>query len=277
MIRIATFACFVGSLLTAFLHGCSLAAGASGSDLYRSKAVVSGQGETNRAIGLAQCLEDVLVKVSGDPRLIGDPKVVELERKAAGFVAAIQYRDRMSGIPMHDEQGSYDRPHDLTVDFDTAKIDAALQSLGRQPWLSPRPRVVVFLAVHGRKEKFVLASDSERDPDMRTSLAAAAERVELPLVLATNAQLVQRGWNVETLPKSDLSNLDATAKVVGGNLALAGTLTWSDAALGWIADWRMKSNEKDYWWQIRGVGFDDAFRNGIRGAVQVLSGHGQPQ
>jgi hypothetical protein len=39
----------------------------------------------------------------------------------------------------------------------------------------------------------------------------------------------------------------------------------------------MRSDAKNYRWQIRGVGFDDAFRNGMRGAVQVLSGHGQPQ
>jgi len=274
MSRTSKFACTVASFWILLTFGCDLTFAASIADLYRTQAVVSGQGEANRGIGMAQCLEDVLVKVSGDPRLIGDPKVGALTRQAAGFVTRFQYRDRMSGIPMHDEQGSYDRPHDLTVDFDAAKIDAALRSLGRQPWLSPRPHIVVFLAVNGRKEKFTLTSDS--DPDMLSSLAAAAERVELPLVLATNAQLARQGWNVETLPRSDLSNLDDAAKVAGGDLALAGTLTWSDTALGWIADWRMRSNEKDYRWQIRGVGFDDAFRNGMRGAAQILSGHGQP-
>jgi hypothetical protein len=277
MSRMWNFTCLSGSLAIAFLLSCSLAAAAFIADLYRSTAVVSGQGETNRAKGLALCLEDVLVKVSGDPRLIGDQKVVELTSQAIGFVAHVQYRDRMSGVPMHDEQGSYDRPHDLTVDFDAKKIDAALRSLGRKPWLSPRPQVVVFLAVNGRKEKFALTSESDRDPDMRSSLAAAAERVGLPMVLPTNAQLIKQGWNVETLQRSDISNLDAAAVAAGSELALAGTLTWNDSALGWIADWRMRSEARNYRWQIRGVGFDDAFRNGMRGAVQVLSGHGQPQ
>ncbi|WP_245271262.1 DUF2066 domain-containing protein [Mesorhizobium sp. LNJC384A00] len=39
--------------------------------LYRAQSVTSGTGEENRAWGLAPCLEEVLVKVSGDPRLIG--------------------------------------------------------------------------------------------------------------------------------------------------------------------------------------------------------------
>ncbi|PIO42511.1 DUF2066 domain-containing protein [Phyllobacterium zundukense] len=154
-------------------------------------------------------------------------------------------------------------PHDLTVDFDKAKIDAALQLLGRQPWLSPRPRVIVFLAVHGRKDNFALVSDSDHDPDMRTALAAAADRVGLRMALPTQAQLALKGQSSEIQARDS-------------DVALAGTLTWSDRALGWVADWRLNSLGKTYHWQIRGVGFDNAFRNGLRGAAQVLSGHGQP-
>lgn len=252
--------------------GLPAAAGAE-SDLYRASAVVSGQGEENRAIGLAQCLEDVLVKVSGDPRLMTDRNVAELKRRAGEFVDRFAYRDRMSGVPIHDEQGSYDRPHDLSAEFDVAKIDEILRSLGRQPWLSPRPRVVVFLAVFGRKADFALASDG--DADMRTSLAAAAARVGLPMALPTSAQLEQRDLNASTLSRADVPKRETLATTE--DVALAGTLQWSDEALGWVASWRMRSDATDYRWQIRGVGFDDSFRNGMRGAAQVLSGHGKPQ
>lgn len=252
----------------------SLVAAAAGSDLYRASAVVSGQGEESRAIGLAQCLEDVLVKVSGDPRLIEDREVAGLKLRAGDFVARFEYRDRMSGIPIHDEQGSYDRPHDLTVEFDPVKIDAILQSLGRQPWLSPRPTIVVFLAVNGRKAKFALTSDVGSDPDMRSSLAAAAARVGLTMTLPASLQFARWGLSAESLPGVDVGNVDTgDAK----DVVLAGTLTWSDEALGWVASWRMRTNEHTYRWQIRGVGFDDAFRKGMRGAAQVLSGHGEPQ
>ena len=58
---------------------------------------------------------------------------------------------------------------------------------------------------------------------------------------------------------------------------LAGTLTWSDAARGWIADWRLIAAGSVFRWRISGVSFDDAFRNAIRGAAQILSGNGTPQ
>jgi hypothetical protein len=244
-------------------------AGAAGVDsLYRAQAVVTGRGEANRAIGLALCLEDVLVKVSGDPRLIGDPRVKELAAKAATFASAFRYRDRYSGRPIHDEQGSYDRPHHLTVDFDPVKIDALLKSLGREPWLSQRPRMVVFLDVRPRKgPAFTLVGDSngEREADMRASLAAAAERVGLPMALPAQAELTRANQRA------------AGAALKGGDgIALFGNMVWSDEALGWVVDWRMDLEGSAHQWQIRSVGFDDAFRNGVRGAAQVLSGNGRP-
>ena len=38
-------------------------------DLYRTRSIVTGQGEENRLVGFAACLEDVLIKVSGAIRL----------------------------------------------------------------------------------------------------------------------------------------------------------------------------------------------------------------
>jgi len=245
--------------------------------LYRANVVVSGKSETNRAIGLAQCLEDVLVKVSGDQSLIQDPKVAVLKKNAAEFVANFQYRDRMSGVPIHDEQGTYDRPHDLTAEFAPTRIDAILHSLGREAWLAPRPRIGIFLAVDGRKDNFVLASDSPRDPDMRSALATAADRVGLAIVLPSTAELAGSAMTTETLSRASLSELDGAARNLGDDVALAGALHWSDEALGWIADWRLSFRGEPYQWKVRGVGFDEAFRNGMRGAAQVLSGHGQPQ
>ena len=53
-------------------------------------------------------------------------------------------------------------------------------------------------------------------------------------------------------------------------------MVWSEQALGWIADWRLRAGGESYGWQISGVNFDDAFRSAMAGAAQILSGHGQP-
>jgi uncharacterized protein len=257
--------------------GCGAAGAGNVDDLYRAQTIVTGQGEESRRLGFAACLEQVLVKVSGDPRLRGDPGVAALAGEAGTFVTEFAFHDRMAGIPVHDEQGTRDRPYDLTVGFDQAKIDAALRSLGREPWsAASRPHLAVFLGVRIGTASYVLASDGERGRDQREALVAAAARFGMPMALPDQAALAEAGLSYPKLARADPSGLDAAVRAIGSDLALAGDLLWSEEALGWIASWRLDARGKTYRWQIRGVSFDDAFRNAIAGAAQILSGHGQP-
>jgi hypothetical protein len=253
-----------------------MALGGGNVDLYECRTIVTGQGEESRRFGFPVCLEQVLVKVSGDPRLIGDPEVTAMAGQAATFVADFAFRDRMAGIPVHDEQGTRDRPYDLTVRFDPAKIDAALRALGREPWSASRPRVAVFVGVDIGGTTYLLARDGTRGRDQREALAEAAARYGVPMALPDDAALAAAGLSYPTLQAIDLGRLDTTARRIGGDLALAGTLVWREQALGWVADWRMDTGGQSYRWQIRGVGFDDAFRSAMSGAAQILTGHGQP-
>jgi hypothetical protein len=249
---------------------------AAGDDLYRAVTFVTGQMEETRGPGLARCLEDVLVKVSGDPQLIGDPGVVALGAEAAAFVADFSYRDRMAGIPVHDEQGTRDRPYDLTVNFRPEKIDAALRSLGRSRWTAERPSVVAFVRVQTGAITYILASDDDRGQGQREALAIAANRYAIPISLPSEADLDEAGLSFEKLATVDPESFDDAVKSVGGDLALTGSLVWNDEALGWIANWRLDSAGRAYRWRISGINFDDAFRNAVRGTAQVLSGHGRP-
>src|SRR4030095_10565455 len=61
--------------LAADLPWCVGAIAATGADLYRAKVTVTGQGEANRIIGFAACLEDVLIKASGAQKLSGERRL----------------------------------------------------------------------------------------------------------------------------------------------------------------------------------------------------------
>jgi hypothetical protein len=255
-------------------HGAAVASRVE--NLYRAQAIVTGQGGESRDIGLAEALEDVLVKVSGDPRLTDEPRVAVLADKAPMFVDAFRYRDRMAGIPVHDEQGTRDRPYDLIADFNPAKVDAALRSLGRAPWTGPRPRLAVFLGVRIGGAEYVLASDGDRGRDQRDALAAEADRLGMPTMLPSEAALTEGNLTVETLFTAEPAHLDAIARAVGGDSALVGRLTWSDEALGWLSDWRLAENGESHSWRNSGGSFDQAFHKGIGGAARILSGNGEP-
>ena len=100
------------------------------SNLYQATAVVTGSDRRSRPTGFARCLRAVLVKVSGEPRLSHDPRVDRLAAEADLFVASFDYVDQLAAYHHHDDQGTYDRPFNLTVHFAPTLIDKVLVDLG---------------------------------------------------------------------------------------------------------------------------------------------------
>ncbi len=272
---------FIAATLAALVAIPATAADIDRASLYRAQSVTNGEGEVNRARGLAPALEEVLVKVSGDPRLIGDPRVLEMTRHAADYVTGFTYVDLLNNRPPNHEQGTYDRPKYLIADFDPGRIDALLASFGRKPWPLPRPETVAFFDITPMKgDGFTLAhhdggqldGGGQLAKDMRAALTSAAKRAGLPLALL-------RPRDVETIrqAKPEPAALAEAAGALGGASLLAGSMAWRPEATGWVGDWRLVFAGKEYRWQVRGVGFDDAFRNAVRGAAQIMSGNGQPE
>jgi hypothetical protein len=79
------------SLLAAALFCIAATSARAADDLYDGQAIVTGQREPERVRALPDCLEDVLVKVSADPGLIGDRRLAPLKAKAGDFLASFPW------------------------------------------------------------------------------------------------------------------------------------------------------------------------------------------
>jgi uncharacterized protein len=261
--------------LAVLLLGAATAAAAKEADrsLYTMTVLVTGRGEATRGPALGKALAEVLVKASGDPALADEPAVMALGSRADTYLEALSYRDLMEGIPVHDEQGSRDRPFALTVTFDPERIDAALTELGARTWPAPRPTLMALVTVTNGDTHFVLARKGARGRDMREAMDAAAEQYGLPVTLPDEAALASVASGAEAWPDATIATLSAAT---GAEAAVIGTLDWSDADLGWTADWTMTTGGEIYHWTVAPVSFDDAFRAAIGGAATILSGHGAP-
>jgi uncharacterized protein len=266
----------IGLSLVVALVCCAAAKASAADDLYRAQTIITGQGEANRIIGFAACLEDVLIKVSGALKLAGDPRLDAYKSRARDFVSAYDYHDQMSGKPKRDEQGTRDRPYDLIVDFDAKKIDDVLGGLGLKPWSSQRPRLGVFVEIEQGARKFIVTSDARQSELQRESLVAAAAKRGMTIALPDAAALAKS--NIDGAEVMTMSSAAWTPVVAaeGADVALLGHLTWNDSDLGWVTEWRMDWQDRPHRWQLRGVTFDEAFRRGIGGAAQILSGNGDP-
>ncbi|WP_245286569.1 DUF2066 domain-containing protein [Bradyrhizobium sp. ARR65] len=265
------------SALLALVATCWCGTMATAADsLYRAQAVVTGQGEPNRTIGFGVCLEDVLIKVSGAQKLAGDPRLAAYKAKASDYVRAYSYHDQMAGTPTRDEQGTRDRPYDLSVEFDEGKVDALLRTLGLNPWLSHRPVLAVFVVMEQGARKYMVTSDARQSDLQRESLLGAAMKRGMSVVLPSSAALEKLGVTLAEASKAASSQPASAAAELGGEVALAGHLVWSDQELGWATEWQIDWQGRQHRWQLRGVTFDEAFRRGLGGAAQILSGNGDP-
>jgi uncharacterized protein len=231
----------------------------SGDPIYIGSAVVTGTDNRDRPRGLGTCLSEVLVKVSGDPNILSRPGIPALKACAASMVTTISYRDRMSALPKHDEQGTRDRPFTLTATFDPAKITKALASLGVTSWRGTRPQIFLTVAVRSYAGNFALIQGPTTGYDqpnlMRSALSDAADRYALTVVLPVTTK---------------------TAAPAGA-LLVNGTLDWSDKDHGWIASWQAVWHSARTRWGERGVSFDEALADALAGALGIASGHGPPR
>jgi hypothetical protein len=265
-----------------FLLAIAPLAGAAGAqelgqpaDLYTARTIVTGTDLRMRPTGFRICLEDVLVKTSGDQRLLQDPRVAAMGTRAGDFVARHGYIDRMGNLPIHDDQGTKDRPYYLTCTLDQAKIDGLLAQLGRKLWVE-RPLLTLIMAVHGFGKSGVLTADGDLYPDMRVSLADAAARYGLNVTLPDAGALEANRISAENFPAPAAAML-RVAQRSGGTLPLVGRLDWSEPDHGWIAQWTLEDRVGHrHEWQAKGVNFDEAFYKAVRGAAQILSGSGEP-
>jgi uncharacterized protein len=237
---------------------------------YQADVIVTGTDMRQRPWGFARTLREVLVKSSGDPRLKDDPRAAALGDHADRFVGCFNYIDLMAGVPLHDDQGTSDRPHKLTVSFVPAKIDAILARFGDKPWRSQRPVIVPVLLVNGRKPPpYVLSAEIAAGADQRAAFATAAGEFGMRVRIPSDIEI--RGWNAKA---SRIPSQPPASNI--GEAIVIGTLDWSEALPGWTGHWRMQWRGVDYVWGIKGVNYDAAFRNIVRGVMLVASGSGPP-
>lgn len=256
----------------AIAQGAIKPAGVPVAELYRAQAIVTGTGETNRIVGFAACLEDVIVKASGQLRLAGDPRLDAYKADAAKLVRNFSYRDEKGGKPKNDEQGTRDRSFVLTAEFDETGVNGILEKLGVKPWLSHRPVLGVFVEMQNGARRYLVAADTMETELQRAALGAAAAKRGMQIVLPDAAELTGIGAKGEALAGVAPARLAEVASRRGGEAVLAARLVWNDGELRWTSDWRIDWQGKSQQWKAAAVTFDEAFRQGIGAAAQIIAG-----
>jgi hypothetical protein len=262
----------VRSMLVLLMLGfCSAipAAAAEVEDLYFAETVVTGTEEPERTRGFQAGLLEVVVKVTGDFRLAKREAVAKLLEDAPRFVQQFEYEDRMKDIPVHDEQGTRERPHFLRIRFKPAEVDRALDQLGLSKWAADRPVIGVWLGVETANDRYVLHANGPEGYGQRAVLVEASQRNGVPVVLP-EGEGPEDSIILDAIAEGDLDRLKSFSK--GAEALLVGTLSLGDGGF-WDINWKFRWREKSRAWRMEGITFDTALKAGVQNAALILSGN----
>ncbi len=234
--------------------------------LYKAETIVTGRREPERLEGFRTGAQEVLIKLTGQPKLAGTRSAKEVTAKSAQLIADYSYEDRMKGIPVHDEQGTRDRPYYLRMSFDPEKFDKALKDAGLKKWQGRRPTVAIWLGVSQGSGKYILSRDGDDGYGQREVLKEASQRRGIPIVFPPEKQdsvtyhnILKRNWG---------ALLDASQKL-GANAVLYGTLEFDGNAY-WNGQFVVAGDHAYAKWKVSGVTFDKALSEAID---RVASAH----
>jgi len=132
--------------------------------------------------------------------------------------------------------------------------------------------------VHNSIGSYILTDDEddETGAEQREAFKAVAWQVGMPLILPVPALLKTGTIDVESLDQRSPSQMADLARLAQADVVIKGHLIWVGGASGWKADWTLYNDNTQERWAIEGINFDGAFRNALRGAAQIVSGHGEP-
>lgn len=238
-------------------------------NLYTAQTIVTGTEEPERTRGFRAGLEDVMVKLAGDVRLVENGQLHDLLEAPHSLVARFEYEDRMKDIPVHDEQGTRERPHYLRIVFDRAQIDTAMDSMKRDKWSGKRPLLAVWVGVKTVSETYVLSASGPEGYGQRGVILETAERRAIPILLPQNG-----GFDVsvsfKAIASGDIEKL--RAKSADAEALLSGLLT-ANATGYWDIAWQLTWQNQTEQWSLENVTFDTALKNGLEMSGLFLSGN----
>jgi hypothetical protein len=136
-------------------------------DLFKAETIVTGIEEAERARGLREIMDILVVKTTGRPELAGGPIAAAFMSSPKRYVAQFCYEDRNRHLKINDEQGTRERPHFLRVSADAERFEQDLAKWGLTVWRN-RPSVTVLLTVTDVKGTFAVAEEGPAGADAAT-------------------------------------------------------------------------------------------------------------
>jgi hypothetical protein len=225
-------------------------------NLFQADVPVDSQQPDLRAAYMKTALQEVLVRVTGQPEVLNRESVRSMLETPERFVQQYRYFTQPESTPPRLM---------LRVDFDGGAIEQALRQRGVAYWgKSERPEVLLWLAVEDRGLRYIVSAQDGGDASRE--LQQAARQRGIPLLLPLMDLEDQSQVRFTDVWGGFFDGVQsASARYRPGDV-LIGRLNRSPMG-GWVARWDMRAGRDSGSW--RGTG--DELGGVLQAGIDTLS------
>jgi hypothetical protein len=230
-------------------------------DLYTGEALVASQDSAERERAVGPALAQVLVKVSGDPRVGQHPGIDAELAQAAALMLRFGYRQEPTSVA-----GQASNRLWLQAEFDRAGVDALLARAGVAQWGTERPLTLVWLVIDDGRAK-TIASASQVAALGALTGAAQQRGIQVQLPAVDSEDLSRIG--PEELWSGGGEKAYAAAQRYGARAALVARLAHSGT--GWTGRFTLVDSGGSSDWSASYLDSSSVLAAGANGLADRLA------
>jgi len=249
-------------LLVSLMGLAGLARAAEISNLYDYEVPVASQSPDDRNAAIGQAMRQVLIKVTGNSSVVGQPALKSLLRNASQYVLKFTYRLQEAGSDAEEKRF-------IRVYFDAASINQKLRSSGLPVWGKSRPQLIAWVGIQDRSGRQLYIPDA--DPGLSNMLFSLADSYGIPFLLPL----------MDLQDQSSISSSDLWGNFIGP-LQQASSRYLSDMIVvirlqknadGYVkSSWSLLDDNESLDWQVNSPSQDDALAQGMQKLAGLVAG-----
>ena len=230
--------------------------------LYQAQVPVAGQEAEQRNQAIQDAFVKVLVKVTGNRRIVSRGNLNETVANASRFVQEYSYH-------IESEQERY-----LDVIFDAQAVNRLLRSQRLPVWAEDnRPGILVWMAIEQRGKRRLLVPD--RDAPVLAAIDAEAQERGLPLLLPLMDLEDQGRLQVADLWGDFEVNIRAASRRYSPDMIFTGRLVREKKG-AWRGDWKLYQERSNNDWNNRGKSLEAVAADAVRHVADLLANRFAP-
>jgi hypothetical protein len=238
--------------------------------LYEVSFPVETQQSDERKTAIEQALVELLIRVTGNSKIMELPQAVELLESAPGFVRQFRYSYK-TVVEGDDETGFGGAEREqqvINILFDEASIKQALWKNRLPVWGKTRPATLMWIAIQDAEKRYLL------DPNARNSVVSAinqqAKKRGIPLIYPLMDLEDQMNINVSDVWGGFADNITSASGRYPAEEIFSGRV-FLDPFGTWQARWTLIHGGETEVWQISGEELEQVIDEGVHGLADKIA------